>query len=68
VETGVIAKSGAWFEYEKQKIAQGREAAKSYLQENPKVFAEVEKKVKEAFANGKAVMEMKEAEDEEAEE
>jgi recombination protein RecA len=54
VDTGVIAKSGAWFEYNKQKIAQGREAAKSFLDENPKILTEVEKKVREATAAGKA--------------
>jgi len=39
----VIQKSGAWFEYEGQKIAQGREAAKKYLADNPKVFDKVAK-------------------------
>lgn len=47
VEAGVVAKSGAWFEYNKQKIAQGREAAKAYLEENPKIISEIEKKVRE---------------------
>jgi len=66
VETGVIKKSGAWFQYGGQNIAQGREAAKIYLAENPKVFAEVEKKVKDSFAKGNAPMEMK-VEDEDSE-
>jgi len=48
VEAGVVGKAGAWFEYEGQKIAQGREAAKQYLTDNPKVLAEIEKKVKSA--------------------
>lgn len=39
----VVQKSGAWFEYEGQKIGQGREAAKRYLHENPKVFDKVAK-------------------------
>jgi len=43
VTNEVIQKSGAWFEYEGQKIAQGREAAKKYLAENPKVFDKVAK-------------------------
>ncbi len=47
VELNVVKKSGAWFEYEGQKIAQGREAAKTYLRENPKVAGEIEKKVRE---------------------
>ncbi len=47
----VVVKSGAWYEYEGQKIAQGREAAKKYLKENPKVF---EKVSKETVAAAKA--------------
>ena len=44
----VIEKSGAWYEYSGQKIAQGREAAKQYLRDNPKVFEEIAKKTREA--------------------
>lgn len=44
VAQGVVEKSGAWFAYNDQKIAQGREAAKKYLEENPKVLDEVAKK------------------------
>ncbi len=44
-DRGIIEKSGAWFAYNDAKIAQGREAAKNYLQENPKVLEEVAKKV-----------------------
>ena len=39
----VVQKSGAWFEYQGQKIGQGREAAKKYLHDNPKVFDTVAK-------------------------
>jgi recombination protein RecA len=45
---GVVGKSGAWFDYNDQKIAQGREAAKQFFIENPKILAEIEKKTKEA--------------------
>lgn len=48
VTKDIIAKSGAWFEYNGAKIAQGREAAKKYLKDNPKVLEEVSKKVREA--------------------
>lgn len=41
----IVEKSGAWFAYNDEKIAQGREAAKTYLQENPKVLDEIAKKV-----------------------
>lgn len=43
---GIVEKSGAWFSYKGEKIAQGREAAKKYLDENPKVMAEVDKAVR----------------------
>lgn len=46
---GVIVKSGAWYAYEGTKIGQGRENAKQFLRENPAVFDEVEKKVRERF-------------------
>lgn len=44
----VVEKSGAWYAYKGQKIAQGREAAKEYLKQNPKVLEEIAKQVKEA--------------------
>ncbi|HSH18716.1 MAG TPA: recombinase RecA [Candidatus Saccharimonadales bacterium] len=45
---GIVEKSGAWFAYGEGKIAQGREAAKNYFIENPKVMEEVAAKVREA--------------------
>jgi recombination protein RecA len=45
VKYDIIEKSGAWFAYNDAKIGQGREAAKNYLEENPKVMEEVAKKV-----------------------
>ena len=45
----VINKSGAWYAYEGQKIGQGRENAKLYLDEHPDVRAEVEAKVRNHF-------------------
>lgn len=47
VERNIVQKSGAWFAYKDAKIGQGREAAKTYLEENPKILEEVAKKVKE---------------------
>ena len=46
---GVVVKSGAWYAYEGAKIGQGRENAKTYLKENPEVFAEIDRKVRERF-------------------
>lgn len=42
---GIVEKAGAWYAYNDQKIGQGREATKQYLQDNPKVMEEIAKKV-----------------------
>lgn len=46
VKYELVQKSGAWYEYKGQKISQGREAAKQFLHDNPKIFAELEKEVR----------------------
>jgi recombination protein RecA len=38
----VVEKSGAWYAYKGEKIGQGRENAKIYLEQNPKIAAEIE--------------------------
>lgn len=45
VEKGVVDKAGAWFSYGGEKIGQGRESTKEYLNKNPKVMDEIAKKV-----------------------
>ena len=50
VNLDIIEKSGSWFSYNGERIGQGRENIKKYLRENPKVLAEVEKKVRDNFA------------------
>lgn len=64
IESGVIQKTGAWFSYGEEKISQGREAAKEYLKEHPKVAAEIEKKAKDILLSGKPHMEVGMEEDE----
>jgi recombination protein RecA len=44
----IVEKSGAWYAYDGNKIGQGREATKAYLQQNPKVLAELAAKVRAA--------------------
>lgn len=44
VQYNIVEKSGAWFAYNGTKIGQGREAAKTYLTENPKTLEEIAKK------------------------
>lgn len=41
----IIKKAGSWYSYESEKIGQGREKAKAFLKENPKILEEVEKKL-----------------------
>ena len=43
----IIVKSGAWYSYNGDRIGQGRENAKKYLAENPAIFEEVERAVRE---------------------
>ena len=44
-------KSGAWFSYNGDKIGQGKENAKNYLEQNEELYKEVEEKVKQAMNN-----------------
>src|SRR5665648_871498 len=45
-KVGIVEKSGAWFSYDGNRIGQGRENAKAYLKENPKVAAAIEKAIR----------------------
>jgi recombination protein RecA len=45
-EKGIVEKTGAWYAYKDQKIGQGREATKKYLEDNPKIMEELAKAVK----------------------
>ena len=45
----IISKSGAWFAYKGEKIGQGRDNARKYLQDNPEICEEIRKQVREQF-------------------
>ena len=49
VEKGIIKKSGSWFSYGDTKLAQGRDASKQLLLDNPELMSELEEKVREAL-------------------
>ena len=49
-KAGVVEKSGAWYAYKGEKIGQGRENAKTYLQKNPEVAVEIEKIIRDKAA------------------
>ena len=46
VDMGIVKKSGSWFSYEGTKIAQGRDAAKEVLADNPELMEELTEKIK----------------------
>ena len=51
VEYGIIQKSGSWFSYGGSKLAQGRDATKSLLKDNPELCEEIEAQIKQAIAD-----------------
>ena len=50
VNLDFIEKSGSWFSYNGERIGQGRENVKKYLKENPEIIAELDKKIRDNFA------------------
>lgn len=56
LENGIIDKSGSWFSYNDQKIGQGKENVKAYLEQNEPLRTEIEGRVKDIlFANKKQI-------------
>jgi recombination protein RecA len=49
VENDIIKKSGSWFSYGEDRIGQGQDKVKAYLEENPKLLTEIEKKVRDLY-------------------
>ncbi len=49
-DLGVIRKSGSWYSYGDTRLAQGRDATKQMLKDNPELFGEIEQKVIEALS------------------
>jgi recombination protein RecA len=49
VEQNIVEKSGTWHTYKTERIGQGRENAKKYLKDNPKILADLEVKVRAAL-------------------
>jgi recombination protein RecA len=49
VDKELIEKSGTWYSFKNERIGQGRENAKKWLQENPAVLADLEAKIREAY-------------------
>lgn len=51
VQYGIIQKSGSWYSYEGQKLAQGRDATKALLKDNPELAEQLEAQIMEAIHN-----------------
>ncbi len=51
IENDIIKKSGSWFSYNDEKIGQGKENVRAYLENNPEFFEEVLEKVKALYNN-----------------
>ena len=51
VNLDIVKKAGAWFSYNEEKLGQGREKAKEFLDANPEILAEVERLVREKLEN-----------------
>ena len=49
VERDIIHKSGAWFSYKDERIAQGRENTRQYLKDHPEMREEVENAIRATF-------------------
>jgi recombination protein RecA len=49
VQNGVVEKAGSWFSYGKERIGQGAENARTFLEANPPVMAEIEAKVRQTL-------------------
>ena len=54
-DLNILGKSGSWYSYEGTKIAQGRDAAKQFILDNPELAKEIEDKIRQKLASGKLV-------------
>ena len=52
VDLNLVQKSGSWYSYGAERLAQGRENAKAYLREHPELLAELEQQVRATFGIG----------------
>lgn len=50
-DLNLVKKSGAWYSLNEERIGQGRDNAKKYLQEHPEIFAMLDKQVRDHFFN-----------------
>ncbi|PJE49743.1 recombinase RecA [Pediococcus damnosus] len=63
VEKDIVDKSGSWYSYGDERIGQGRENAKQYLEDNPEKREEIYKKVRAAYGMDETAEEKDEEEE-----
>ena len=49
VTNGIIRKAGAWFTYEADQLGQGKENARNFLKNNPKIAEEIDRRIRAAL-------------------
>lgn len=49
VTAGIVQKSGSWYSYNDEKLGQGRENAKDFIRDNPKLYQEIDRLVRMKF-------------------
>jgi recombination protein RecA len=59
VKYDIIKKSGAWYSYNDEKIGQGRENARGYLEQNPEFLKDLEIKLRQQIFPGRAIPQVK---------
>jgi recombination protein RecA len=52
-DASIVQKSGAWYAYEGERIGQGRDAARQYLEQHPELMKKIELRLLEHFKIGK---------------
>jgi len=62
-EAGLLEKSGSWYSYQGERIAQGRENVKQYLKDRPELVSQLEAQIKEKFIAAKTEDEVDEEEE-----
>lgn len=56
VEAGILDKSGAWYSYKDNRIGQGRENVKSYLNEHPEMLEELQQEITHMYIKPSTAM------------
>jgi RecA/RadA recombinase len=56
IECGVIVRGGSWFSYKGEKIGQGKDNVRTYLQSNPEISASIEKEIKDKLLSNEVIV------------